>query len=282
MTRSVDRARRLRAHCIAAAVVAAGAGAAHAADLDDSYLRGSFPAEERVLSWDGINFGAQIGYSSLNVDPEDAASSLVANSLRNTTVESEFSPQDWASLPKQSTNSTQYGFFLGYSAQWDRLVLGVDVAYNRPSSLEASSTDSIARRVTTSDNTVHDVSIDSSASLKLHDYATIRGRAGYAFGQFLPYAVLGAAVGRFDYAVSATTVDVFTPSGGTATVYAPPTQTDSKDNAYSAGFVAGLGMDVALLPNVFLRAEWEYIIFSPVGGIRSQLNTGRVGIGLRF
>lgn len=282
MTRSLASSGRLRAHVLAAAVMAAATGAACAADLDDGYLRGSFSPEERVLPWQGIVFGAHIGYSNLNVDPGDATSSLVANTLRNTTVENEFSPQDWVSLPKQSTSSIQYGAFLGYNWQWDRLVLGVDVGYNRPTSLEASSTDAIARRITTSDDTVHDVSINSSASLKLRDYATIRGRAGYAFGQFLPYAVLGAAVGRFNYTTSATTVDVWTPSGGTPTVYAPPTQTDSKDNAYAAGFVAGLGMDVALLPNVFLRAEWEYIIFAPVGGIRSQLNTARVGVGLRF
>ncbi len=41
-------------------------------------------------------------------------------------------------------------------------------------------------------------------------------------------------------------------------------------------------MDVALLPNVFVRGEWEYIAFAPVGGIRSNINTGRVGLGVKF
>ena len=41
-------------------------------------------------------------------------------------------------------------------------------------------------------------------------------------------------------------------------------------------------MDVALLPNVFLRGEWEYVGFAQVNGIRSSINTGRVGIGMRF
>ena len=35
-------------------------------------------------------------------------------------------------------------------------------------------------------------------------------------------------------------------------------------------------------PNVFLRAEWEYIGFVPVAGIRANINTGRVGIGVKF
>jgi hypothetical protein len=33
---------------------------------------------------------------------------------------------------------------------------------------------------------------------------------------------------------------------------------------------------------VFLRGEYEYIAFSPVGVIRSNTNTARVGIGVRF
>lgn len=284
MTRSVTRSPRLRVRHIAAAAATAmlAAGAARAADLDDSFLRGSFSNDNRVVSWEGIVLGGQVGYSNLNADPGDASSSVVANSLRNTTVEDEFAPQNWVSLPKSSTSATQYGAFLGYNMQWDRLVLGVDLAYNHPSTMETSSVDAIGRQVTTSDNVVHDVYINSSSYLKLRDYATFRARAGYAFGQFLPYAVLGAAVGRFNYSVSATTVDNWTPSGSTTTTYTQDTGTDSKDGAFAAGFVTGLGLDVALLPNVFLRAEWEYIIFAPVGGIKSTLNTGRVGLGLRF
>jgi len=39
---------------------------------------------------------------------------------------------------------------------------------------------------------------------------------------------------------------------------------------------------VKLLPNVFLRGEWEYIAFSPVSGNRSSINTARVGVGVLF
>ena len=41
-------------------------------------------------------------------------------------------------------------------------------------------------------------------------------------------------------------------------------------------------MDVAVTTNVFLRGEWEYVGFAPVSGIRAGLNTGRVGVGVRF
>lgn len=153
-----------------------------------------------------------------------------------------------ASLAESSTSSTAFGGFIGYNFQWDNLVVGIDGAHNRPASLETS-----VRSGT------------SSATLKLVDYGTLRMRGGYAFGQFLFYGFVGGAVGRMNYA----TVD----TGVTAS---------SRDGAFAGGFTAGLGLDVAILPNVFVRGEYEYIAFSPVGVIRSSTNTARVGIGVRF
>jgi opacity protein-like surface antigen len=89
-------------------------------------------------------------------------------------------------------------------------------------------------------------------------------RAGYAIGQFLPYAVLGVAIGRFNYG---------SVIGGLFV---------GKDNAFDAGFVTGLGVDWAVTPGIFLRAEWEYIAFAAVNGTRAQTNTGLIGGGVRF
>lgn len=269
---------------VAAVMIAASIGGARAADMpDDSWLRGSFTEDSPgFVRWDGLQLGAQIGLSTMNADFGNAGSDQIAYILRNTTVQSEFSPSSWTTLPNVTTNSSQYGVFVGYNWQWSELVLGVDAAYNKPSKLETNASDSIGRQVTTSDSTVHRVYIDSAASLKLVDYATVRAKAGYAFGQFLPYGMLGVAIGRFNYTTSSTVTDIWTPSGGTATTYGPITQSDSKNNAVTAGFLVGLGMDVALLPNVFVRGEWEFVAFAPVNGIRSQLNTGRVGLGVRF
>jgi outer membrane immunogenic protein len=55
-----------------------------------------------------------------------------------------------------------------------------------------------------------------------------------------------------------------------------------KDNAFNAGFVAGLGVDWAVTPSIFLRAEWEYIAFATINGINASTNTGLVGAGVRF
>ena len=69
-----------------------------------------------------------------------------------------------------------------------------------------------------------------------------------------------AAVGRINYN---------TPSG-------------RRDNAFAPGFEAGVGVDVALMPNVFLRAEYEYVLFGPIGDVRSSISTARAGVGIRF
>jgi len=275
-----------RALSLALCVWLAGsaAGQAYAADLfDTTWLRGSLSSEP--VRWDGIVMGAHVGYSAMNSDFGNSTSALIAYSLRNTEVEDQFSPSNWTTLPSKTTSGRQYGAFIGYNWQWDELVLGVDAAYNRGSSLNASASDTISRQVvTTPDNVNNAVTITAESSVKLIDYATVRGRAGYAIGQFLPYAMIGVAVGHFDYANTATVHDVGTPPAGSPVSPFDFTdvQSDAKNNAFAPGFIYGLGLDVAITSNVFLRGEWEYIAFGKIGGIRTSLNTARAGIGLRF
>ncbi len=220
---------------------AALAAPAAAGDLlDDSFLRGSFSAGP--VRWDGVYLGAEIGYSNLHVDFANSNASLDAFGI---------------TVPNVTTNGTSYGGFLGYNYQIEPdLVIGFEFGYTQPSSLSTSSTASGGGAT-------------STATYKLVDFGTARLRAGYAFGQFLPYAAIGLAIGRFDYSI-------LTTSGGSAI------QDEHRDNAYSAGVAAALGVDVALLPNVFLRAEWEYIYFSALKGITSDVNTFRAGLAVRF
>jgi outer membrane immunogenic protein len=281
--RLIQRLRPLAARLIICVPLAAASAApASAADwLDGSFLRGSFAVfDARPARWDGLSLGATVGYSNMSADFGNAASSEVAYILRNSTLEAEFQPSSWTTLPKNVTDSPQWGAFLGYNWQMEQLVFGADVAYNRPSNLNSQATDTLERLVSTSDAVNHDVTLQGTASLTLVDYATLRGRAGYAVGQFLPYAMLGVAIGRFNYSVSATVTDVET--GAVVGTFGPVTQSKGQDNVYVGGFLAGLGVDVAVLPNVFLRAEWEYIAWGPVNGTHSSLNTGRAGIGIRF
>lgn len=266
-----------------AALYSVVASPEQAAAADWPALRGSLsPAYAR---WDGWQVGVQAGLGNMNTEFGNSTSPLVAFILRNTTLENEAAPSNWTTLPSNTTNGPVFGAFVGYNIQWSELVLGFDLAYKHPSNLNSSTSDSLARRFTTSDNVQHDVTIAAQSSFKLLDYATLRARAGYAFGEFLPYAVIGAAAGRFTYLTSVTVTDAMT-----LTVPAPPvfqgtfqqSASAGQDNVIVGGVAAGLGMDWAITPGVFLRAEWEFIAFAPVNGTRSNINTGSVGIGVHF
>lgn len=224
---------------------------ARAADwLGEPPLRGAVSAVP--VRWEGIYLGGSIAYSRMNADYSDAVSSLSSYGL---------------DLPNQSSQFNSYGGFLGYNMNWENvLVLGVEGTYNHLSSdLTLVTSDSVTSGTTT---------YEASSSVTLQDYGAVRARVGYAFGQFLPYAALGVAVGRLKYATYATMTS--TTSGTTVLI------NDPNDNAWGVGLDAGLGIDVALAPNIFLRAEYEYVAFGAVGSIRTQLNTARAGIGVRF
>jgi opacity protein-like surface antigen len=256
------------------------APAAAAADLDDFALRGSFAnmfSSSSYSRWDGINFGVQVGLTGMDTDFSSRTDQLIADILRNTTLQDVTLSSTLTTLPHNITNSRNYGAFLGYSTQWEQLVFGIDAAYNRLSSLEASTGDSVSGNVRTSDGVTHTATITAQSTMKLIDYATLRMRAGYAIGQFLPYAFVGAAAGRFNYTSSMTITSSETPAAFTSI-----TQSNGKDNAVVGGFTLGLGMDVAVLPNVFVRGEWEFVGFATVNGNRSSINTGRVALGMKF
>lgn len=180
----------------------------------------------RHMRWEGIYLGGSYAHSSFMTDYDE---SMV--------------------FPQETSTGSSYGGFIGYNMQFEDVLLGFEGSYNRASDLGNSASAGL-----------------SSASLSIHDYATFRARAGYIFGQFLPYAFVGGTVARADYTV--------TTAGGVIT--------DSKENAYMGGFNAGLGVDIAVLPNVFVRGEWEYTAFSSIAGMTNSMNTARMGLGVRF
>ncbi len=244
-----------------------------AADWVDDTLRGSY-SSNGPIRWEGVYFGGQLGVANADTDFSKTTGSWVAYSLRETALENEIHPSNWSVLPSQIAHGRSYGAFAGYNFQWDQLVVGAELAYNRASGLNPSAFDGMTRVVSPSTGT-DTVTIIGQESIQLKDYATFRGRAGYAIGQFLPYAFIGAAVGRFDYTRNL----YLNVSGADSGTY---TLTDAKNGTIVAGLTTGLGLDVALTPNVFLRGEWEFNAFAAVSGIRVTTNTARAGLGVRF
>jgi opacity protein-like surface antigen len=109
---------------------------------------------------------------------------------------------------------------------------------------------------------------------------------GWAAGFLMPYLTAGVAFGNLDS--RATTAGTWQRID----VSAPPARTLLDSGNFSGvvgrrgityGGVIGAGLDMQLLPNTFLRAEWQYIQFAS-GGERpdTSVNTARVAGGVKF
>jgi outer membrane immunogenic protein len=132
------------------------------------------------------------------------------------------------------------------------------------------------------------VTLNGGAALHLKDEMTFRGRAGWATGDFLPYAFGGLAVGRMDVTrtVSSSVTRTIFFADGTTTSFPLPqfslSAVDGRTNNYVPGWTAGLGMDYMLWGNVFMRAEWEYVKFLTVKNTAVTENSARFGLGYKF
>ena len=73
-------------------------------------------------------------------------------------------------------------------------------------------------------------------------------------------------------------------NGGLTSSGSPAAQMDAnaQNNAIAYGVATGLGVDIGLLPNVFLRGELEYVYLAPVNGIQVSVSSARVGAGVKF
>src|SRR5450756_404835 len=150
----------MRRFLLAAAVFGLACGA-QAADMPD-FLRGSLPASSApTRNWDGWYAGGEIGYTSADMD-------------------------------------------FGHNYQWDDLVFGVEANYNYVNSLSSSVTNSMSRGIVNPAGSnppaghtyTYNMTLAGNAALQVKDVMTFRGRAGWAYDNFLPYIFGGVAVGR--------------------------------------------------------------------------------------
>jgi opacity protein-like surface antigen len=270
---------------ICAAVVLGLARPALAQDFD--VLRGSQSVGPAAFTnWSGFYAGGHAAYADGGANFAQATGPLISFLLRNTTVEQNFNISAWQVLGKSDSTTTGFGGFVGYNSQWANVILGVEANYTKAQWF-GSSTDSLARRMD-SGGTTYNVSVDGTSSIKLNDYGTLRARAGYVMGNFMPYGFVGFAIGRADITKSATVSDTEVSDstglviGCLGTLPAcSQTDTDSRSQ-FIYGYSAGLGMDWALTQNIFLRGEYEYIQFTGIGGLDLYLNNVRVGGGFKF
>lgn len=183
----------------------AAAGPAAAADLP---LKA--PALKAVYDWTGFYIGGQVGYGGGSIGPG-------SNPL----------PAQGVVFPPSLTGLIG-GYQAGYNRQFsNRVVLGLEADASFTSPQDA------ARLVPAPFN----------ATL---DYAgTVRGRIGYAFGPWMPYATGGFAWAHSHVNLNDANGDVFAAPGQIHT-----------------GWTAGAGVEFAVSGNWSARLEYDYVDLS--------------------
>jgi outer membrane immunogenic protein len=265
---------------------------ASAGDFDLPILRGSEPVAPIgpvppmgpvVSRWAGFFAGGQVGMSLASVDFSSATQSLVAHELRELALENDNHPSRWQVLGKGDTRSVAIGGFVGYNNPWECMIIGVDFNFSRINSFVDAPVSPITRVAAPSNGLLYQTTINGAASMRILDYGVLRVRAGVDLGNVLPYAGIGAAVGRADVFRTATSSGLeIDPSGQTQPTPFSFTETEIKSGALIYGWSLSGGVDVMIMPNVFMRAEYEFVNFVPIYDIKASVSTGRLGLGFKF
>ncbi|MBQ8101824.1 MULTISPECIES: outer membrane beta-barrel protein [unclassified Afipia] len=271
---------------VLAMMMAGAVQGAQAADYpeDPPVLRGMLRESPRYVRWQGFYVGGQVGYGASDMNFTGSNSAMTARLLANTVIENGMQVSQWPLfIGKASDKRSAFGGFAGYNSQWGDVVVGVEASYLHVN-FNGNSTASASRisGATLSDGNFHAVTATSTGSMEITDMGTIRGRAGYVYGNFLPYLFGGVALGNANITRSVTVTDRWGLTQADALAAAPATVSakDTQGNHLLVGYSAGAGVDMMLFGNIFARAEYEYVRFS--GSIDTNVSTVRGGLGYKF
>ena len=279
------------------------ASPAFAGDIDNSWLRGSSqptadpPSYQR---WSGLYGGGQAGADFHGIDFSNAPAVSTASISGQDANFTGIPLTNFAPLSVLNTKGPSFGGFIGYNYQIDDVVAGFEFNFNS-SAAQASSSNSASRNYYVCAGSPGSVSCSSpavlestnftvtnSAAATITDYGTVRARAGWAYGNFLPYVFGGLSVSQID---SSRAVNVtYSSNCSKASLTCIPigdtpngiTEAAISHGKWVFGFDTGLGIDYALTKHIFVRGEVEYLQFSSVNDIKLNTTSARVGAGLKF
>jgi opacity protein-like surface antigen len=276
----------MRGLVVAAMLIGAVSGA-QAADMPDlPILRGGFTdglTSSRV-NWAGVYIGGQATHGAADMNFANSGQDLLAKLLNNLDLEQQFNISKWPLMGSAHMQSSGFGGFIGYNFQWSEALIGIELNYTHGKFFGASS-GSQGRSFQYPTDYVSTAIASSSSSMNITDFGSLRVRGGYAVGSFLPYGFVGVGLGQADINRRA---DVWTYYQYVGTTIPPlpnlgpmsASLTDNKNSHLITGFAAGLGLDVMLVADLFLRVEWEYLRFT--SSVDTSVNTVRAGVGYKF
>ena len=271
---------------------------AHAADLGATpwpWSSSDVSSDIPTYDWSGGYVAIMGGYNSTNINAGELASTMVDITVPAWAYAEKAKALAKASAQDMTASGGVYSLHAGINVMMERLVVGGELEYgkfspalNTQGSFDQSRTFE-ANAVTLADGTAAVEKVGAtlvySNKTQMLDFALLNGRAGYAYGRFMPYALVGLGVSRvkIDTTMYATENHTIEVAGDvrSRSIKGPFRGSYTKD-AYAATFSFGLGFEYALLDNVLLRAQYNYMTAGPLKGETASSNLARGGLALKF
>ena len=170
---------------------------ARAGDFD--VLRGAQPVGYATYTrWSGFYGGALIGEEFDAADFRNIGQSEIQTISGLSSIFDGIPLTNFPRLNSLNTNTPSYSAFAGYNYQFEAAVVGLEFNFTK-TSFSAGINDAESHSYfTTVNNTIYDTAytVTTGASAKLNDSASLRGRLGWAFNNFLPYGFAGVTVAQ--------------------------------------------------------------------------------------
>ena len=232
------------------------------------------------IDWNGFYVGGFGGGTSSQFRTDRGVADLAQGVFNGSSVLNLLSPGQLILLPQRRDSGVTFGGMAGYNVMIGDVVIGGEIDYTRVNQ------STVAATAETRQLPSERITLRTTQNASLQDYASARIRFGWVTGNFMPFATIGAATGRFNTNFSAFGDYQFeTPvNSGNYVSYVgyPKTLGKPEKDKWGFGISLGGGLDYALTENFILRGEYLYTRFNNVNGATVALNTARFGGALKF
>jgi outer membrane immunogenic protein len=259
------------------------ATSASAADLP---MKARPVAVSPAYNWSGFYIGGNVGYGFGRVDDE-SSSTLVATPIAPGPVPPPFLAPitiPFASSSRTAVDGVIGGGQIGYNAQFNRWVLGIeadiqasDQKRNTSTFTTFGGTNALPFPLTPSSTIVFGTQAET-VNTRLDWFGTVRGRVGYTTGDLMWYGTGGYAYGQFKTSVTQSSVvnlqAPFIPPAGAATFASAGAFNASQNRS---GWTAGGGVEGAIWATGWTwKFEYLHLDFDRVNYVFTTVTTGTV------
>lgn len=248
-----------------------------------------------TYDWSGGYVAIMGGYSSSNITQNELASNMVDVAIPSWLYAEKAKALAKAAARDLTASGGIYSIHAGINMMMQRLVVGGELEYGKwsPTRTAQGSFDEQRlfdeKSITLPDGTSATENIGGwliyNNKTQILDYGLVNARAGYAYGRFMPYALVGLGATRVKIATTMTAYETHNIiANGTllsSRTTGPGYGSYTKD-AYAATFSFGLGFEYAVLDNLVLRAQYNYMTAGPLKGETISSNLARGGLALKF